>query len=115
MRALVGRAPLILLDEVWSGMDEIMVRVAREYLRGDPSSTSTSPDGGGIGSDQAVVVVTHWEEEVPWSLDEDPRVFKRFRLGGGKGLRFHARFSGIKCKAKRLMTETRSTLCCKGS
>ncbi|GAW06764.1 P-loop containing nucleoside triphosphate hydrolase protein [Lentinula edodes] len=86
MRALVGRAPLILLDEVWSGMDEIMVRVAREYLRGDPSSTSTSPDGGGIGSDQAVVVITHWEEEVPWSLDEDPGVFKRFRLGGGKGL-----------------------------
>ncbi|KAJ3854409.1 P-loop containing nucleoside triphosphate hydrolase protein [Lentinula lateritia] len=86
MRALVGRAPLILLDEVWSGMDEIMVRVAREYLRGDSSSTSTSPGGGGIGADQAVVVITHWEEEVPWSLDEDPGVFKRFRLGGGKGL-----------------------------
>ncbi|KAJ3902277.1 P-loop containing nucleoside triphosphate hydrolase protein [Lentinula edodes] len=87
MRALVGRAPLILLDDVWSGMDEVMVRVAGEYLRGDPSSTSTSPDGGGgIGSDQVVVVITHWEEEVPWSLDEDPGVFKRFRLGGGKGL-----------------------------
>ncbi|KAE9388438.1 P-loop containing nucleoside triphosphate hydrolase protein [Gymnopus androsaceus JB14] len=72
MRALVGRPPLILLDEVWSGMDETMVRVAREYLRG-------------VGPDQAVVVITHWEEEVPWNRDEDAGVFRKFRLSGGKG------------------------------
>ncbi|KAJ3733162.1 P-loop containing nucleoside triphosphate hydrolase protein [Lentinula guzmanii] len=84
MRALVGRAPLIFLDEVWSGMDETMVRVAREYLRGNTPSTSKS-SGGGVGPNQAVVVITHWEEEVPWNRDEDSGVFKRFRLGGGKG------------------------------
>ncbi|KAJ3828706.1 P-loop containing nucleoside triphosphate hydrolase protein [Lentinula raphanica] len=86
MRALVGRAPLILLDEVWSGMDETMVRVAREYLRGEfPVSTIGSSVGGGVGPDQAVVVITHWEEEVPWNRDEDSGVFRRFRLGGGTG------------------------------
>ncbi|KAF9074383.1 P-loop containing nucleoside triphosphate hydrolase protein [Rhodocollybia butyracea] len=80
MRALVSCAPLVLLDEVWSGMDEAMVTVAREYLRGD------SPDGKiGIGSDQAVVVITHWEQEVPWNRDNDPEVFRQFKLSGGKG------------------------------
>ncbi|KIK66246.1 hypothetical protein GYMLUDRAFT_38070 [Collybiopsis luxurians FD-317 M1] len=91
MRALVGRAPLILLDEVWSGMDERMVTVAREYLRGDTDTHSSSSEGGagavwgGVGPDQAVVVITHWEEEVPWSRDEDPGVFRRFKLSSGKG------------------------------
>ncbi|KAE9386512.1 P-loop containing nucleoside triphosphate hydrolase protein [Gymnopus androsaceus JB14] len=81
MRALVGRPPLILLDEVWSGMDETMVRVAREYLRGDRLAAG----GAGVGPDQAVVVITHWEEEVPWNRDEDAGVFRKFRLSGGKG------------------------------
>lgn len=85
MRALVGRPPLILLDEVWSGMDETMVRVAREYLRCESSSVIGGGGSGGVGPDQAVVVITHWEEEVPWNKDEDPGVFRRFRLSGGKG------------------------------
>jgi ABC-type molybdenum transport system ATPase subunit/photorepair protein PhrA len=55
MRALVGRHPLVLLDEVWSGMDAGMVQAAHTYLR-----------SGGVGADQAVVVVTHLAEEVPW-------------------------------------------------
>jgi len=59
MRALVGRPPLVLLDEVWSGMDDRMIMAAREYLRGN-----------GIGEDQAVVVITHWEDEVPWTGGE---------------------------------------------
>lgn len=71
MRALVGRPPLVLLDEVWSGMDEGMVRAARAYLRGD-----------GIGEEQAVVVVSHWEDEVPWGVGDD---VKKFRLEGGEG------------------------------
>ncbi|KAJ3913489.1 hypothetical protein F5877DRAFT_83740 [Lentinula edodes] len=86
MHALLGCAPFILLDKAWSGMDEIMVRVAGEYLRGDSSSTSKSAGGGAIGFNQVVVVIAHWEKEVPWSRDEDPGVFKQFRLGGGKGL-----------------------------
>ncbi|KAJ7648236.1 P-loop containing nucleoside triphosphate hydrolase protein [Mycena polygramma] len=55
MRALVGRCALVLLDEVWSGMDARMVAAARAYLR-----------GGGLGPEQAVVVVTHLADEVPW-------------------------------------------------
>lgn len=71
MRALVGRPPLVLLDEVWSGMDEAMVKVARKYLR-----------EGGIGDDQAAVVITHWEEEVPWDAEDGVR---RFELKDGVG------------------------------
>ncbi|KAJ7469326.1 P-loop containing nucleoside triphosphate hydrolase protein [Mycena galericulata] len=58
MRALVARHPLILLDEVWSGMDARMISAARRYLR----------TGGGVGAQQAVVVVTHLEDEVPWGV-----------------------------------------------
>ncbi|KAL0573153.1 hypothetical protein V5O48_008807 [Marasmius crinis-equi] len=71
MRALVARPKLVLLDEVWSGMDEGMVEAARRYLRGD-----------GIGRDQAAVVITHWEGEVPWG---DADGVKRFRLSQGQG------------------------------
>ncbi|KAG6852339.1 hypothetical protein C0991_000584 [Blastosporella zonata] len=71
MRALVGRAPLVLLDEVWSGMGEGMVKAARRYLR-----------EGGVGPEQGVVVITHWEEEVPWNIEEG---VKRFRIEGGVG------------------------------
>lgn len=71
MRALVGRPQLVLLDEVWAGMDDRMVRAARRYLR-----------EGGVGHDQAVVVVSHWEEEVPWTPQEG---LYRFRLQDGVG------------------------------
>ncbi|KAI0253684.1 P-loop containing nucleoside triphosphate hydrolase protein [Lactifluus subvellereus] len=71
MRALVGRPPLVLLDEVWAGMDDGMIRAARAYLRGD-----------GVGDEQAVVVVSHWEDEVPWSVEDG---VKRFKLEGGVG------------------------------
>ncbi|KAK7000217.1 hypothetical protein R3P38DRAFT_3219094 [Favolaschia claudopus] len=56
MRALISQPPLVLLDEVWSGMDAGMVAAAHAYLR----------TGGGVGKEQAVVVVTHLEDEVPW-------------------------------------------------
>jgi hypothetical protein len=75
MRALVGRPPLVLLDEVWSGMDEAMIRAARRYLRGDAGGEGSGK--AGVDERQAVVVITHWEEEVPWVGDE----VKRFRLG----------------------------------
>ncbi|KIK87929.1 hypothetical protein PAXRUDRAFT_14427 [Paxillus rubicundulus Ve08.2h10] len=71
MRALVSRPQLVLLDEVWAGMDDGMVRAARRYLR-----------GGGIETDQAVVVVSHWEEEVPWTTEDGLR---KFRLEDGVG------------------------------
>jgi hypothetical protein len=71
MRALVGRPPLVLLDEAWSGMDEGMIAAARRYLRGDLIDGTA-----GIEVDQAVVVITHWEDEVPWVGEE----VKKFRL-----------------------------------
>jgi len=72
MRALVGHPQLVLLDEVWAGMDDHMVRAARRYLR-----------EGGVGHDQAVVVVSHWEEEVPWTTQDG---LYRFRLQDGIGI-----------------------------
>lgn len=66
MRALVGRPPLVLLDEVWSGMDDALIAAARRYLRADE----------GLDGRQAVVVITHWEDEVPWTGSE----VKKYRL-----------------------------------
>ena len=77
MRALVGRPPLVLLDEAWSGMDDGMITAARRYLRGNFAVDADGCDGmTGIGEDQAVVVITHWEDEVPWVGEE----VKKFRL-----------------------------------
>jgi hypothetical protein len=46
-------------------MNDGMIRVARAYLR----------RGGGVGEDQAVVVVSHWEDEVPWGVEEGVKRF----------------------------------------
>jgi len=66
MRALVGRPPLVLLDEPWSGMDDTMIAASRRYLRGETYLQGHS----GVNGTQAVVVVTHWEDEVPWAGNE---------------------------------------------
>ncbi|EIN06385.1 P-loop containing nucleoside triphosphate hydrolase protein [Punctularia strigosozonata HHB-11173 SS5] len=71
-RALVGRQQLIILDEVWSGMDGKMIAAARRYLNSDD----------GVGQNQAVVVVSHWEDEVPWDQE---RGLRRYRLEEGRG------------------------------
>ncbi|KAI0688994.1 P-loop containing nucleoside triphosphate hydrolase protein [Cytidiella melzeri] len=71
MRALVGKPPLVLLDEAWAGMDDGMVQAARTYLR-----------DGGLEDGQACIVVSHWEEEVPWGREDG---VKRFRLQNGLG------------------------------
>ena len=73
MRALVGRPPLVLLDEAWSGMDDGMIAAARRYLRGE---TVGGRGIAGVGEDQAVVVITHWADEVPWVGEE----VKKFKL-----------------------------------
>lgn len=54
LRALAGAPQLIILDEVFSGMDDRMVMLARKYLQEE------------LTDRQAVVFVSHWEEEVPW-------------------------------------------------
>jgi len=65
-------APLALLDDACSGMGEEMMRAARRYLR----------DRGRVGPEQTIVVVTHWEEEMPWGTWEG---VMRFRLDGVVG------------------------------
>ena len=72
MRALVNQPPLILLDEAWAGMDEGMVQAARKYLR----------HGGGLKDGQACIVISHWEDEVPWGWEDGVR---RFQLVDGRG------------------------------
>ncbi|KZV63619.1 P-loop containing nucleoside triphosphate hydrolase protein [Peniophora sp. CONT] len=71
MRALVGAPPVVLLDEVWSGMDERMVTAVRSFLR-----------QGGVSRQQAVIVISHWENEVPWGNEDG---VKRFKLEDGVG------------------------------
>lgn len=64
MRALVGRPLIVLLDEVWAGMDEGMVKAVWRYLA----------DGGdGLLRKQACVVISHWEDEVPWTRADGVR------------------------------------------
>ena len=60
MRALGSRPPEVLIDELWSGMDEGMIFTVRRYFT----------EGNGAGEGQVVVVITHWEEDVPWVGEE---------------------------------------------
>ncbi|KAJ7032279.1 P-loop containing nucleoside triphosphate hydrolase protein [Mycena alexandri] len=74
MRALVARHPLLLLDEVFSGMDHAMIAGVRKYLRedvrrSDKDLTSADADSRSDGG-QAVVIITHLEGEVPWGEGE---------------------------------------------
>jgi ABC-type molybdenum transport system ATPase subunit/photorepair protein PhrA len=66
MRTLIGRPPLLLLDEAFLGMGQSVRDQVRDY----------------VGEEQAVVVVSHLEDEVPWGVEDGLRVF---RLDGGKG------------------------------
>jgi molybdate transport system ATP-binding protein len=51
LRAFVKKPPLLILDEPYQGMDEDMIKRAREYLETE------------IGDNQAVVMVTHFVGE----------------------------------------------------
>jgi ABC-type molybdenum transport system ATPase subunit/photorepair protein PhrA len=74
-RALVGRPPLLILDEAWAGMDASMVSAARAYLRSEGGVAK-----GVLG--QAVVVVSHWAGEVPWEGEE----VRKIRLEEGMAI-----------------------------
>jgi len=62
LRALIGKPPLLILDEVFAGMDARMIGVAKRYLREK------------LEPHQAAVFVTHWEEEVPWAKEDVRRL-----------------------------------------
>lgn len=65
LRALAGSPKLIVLDEVFSGMDDQMVALSKRYLREE------------LTLHQAVIFVSHWEDEVPWKGAE----LQRLHLG----------------------------------
>ncbi|KAK4054923.1 hypothetical protein OIV83_000847 [Microbotryomycetes sp. JL201] len=66
MRALVKRPPLLVLDEPFAGMDKDMVDHVKKFLNEklDPK--------------QAIVMVNHFEEEIPETID------RQLRLKDGK-------------------------------
>ncbi|KAF9650289.1 P-loop containing nucleoside triphosphate hydrolase protein [Thelephora ganbajun] len=72
LRALVGKPKLVLLDEAWSGMDADTVKAVHAFLRSSDA----------LSEDQACVVVTHWEEEVPWRKADG---IKKYILQDGRG------------------------------
>lgn len=58
LRAVVARPPLLVLDEPAQGMDEQVWASCCALLRDEWRTTD--------GARQAVVVVTHYDDEVPW-------------------------------------------------
>ena len=72
MRALVGRPPLVLLDEALSGMSDGMVRAVKHYI-----------SCGGVGNDQALIAISHWQEELPFA---DPVQVFELREGTRTGV-----------------------------
>jgi len=69
MRALVTSPPLVLLDEPFAGMDNATILRCSEYLRLQ------------LGAHQAVVMVSHWEDEVPWRGNN----LRQYLIEGGIG------------------------------
>jgi len=74
LRAVVGRPGLLILDEPSQGMDENIWERCKVFLREEWASKE--------GKDQAVVVVSHYEDEVPWRKGEG----MIFKLDQGMGV-----------------------------
>ncbi|WOO82323.1 putative ABC transporter ATP-binding protein [Vanrija pseudolonga] len=60
LRAVVSRPPLLVLDEPTQGMDEEIWEACRAFLVQEWAEMKKE------GKEQAVVVVSHYEDEVPW-------------------------------------------------
>ena len=55
-------------DGCWNGFCYELA--TRQYLRSDFAVDAGGHGMAGIGMDQAVVVITYWEDEVPWVEEE---------------------------------------------
>lgn len=66
LRALVNRPALVVLDEPFAGMDQETLQKARAFL-------DTK-----LGDDQALIVISHYEEELPTTID------RRIRMEDGR-------------------------------
>jgi ABC-type molybdenum transport system ATPase subunit/photorepair protein PhrA len=64
LRAIVARPKLLVLDEASQGMDEATWARCRKLLEQEWAEIAKE------GGDQAVICVSHWEEEVPWEKGE---------------------------------------------
>ncbi|GHJ86046.1 hypothetical protein NliqN6_2448 [Naganishia liquefaciens] len=64
LRAIVARPSLLILDEASQGMDEESWARCRALLEREWQEMART------GQEQAVVVVSHWEEEVPWAAGQ---------------------------------------------
>ncbi|TIC37096.1 P-loop containing nucleoside triphosphate hydrolase protein [Wallemia mellicola] len=67
-RALVNKPPLLLLDEPFQGMSTEDLHRSRHYLQFN------------LDDEQSVVFITHYDNEVPWRIDQS----RYLRLKDGK-------------------------------
>lgn len=85
-RALVKRPRLVVLDEPFQGMDLDTTRIvkrwfepcATRYPRGERQQEQEQEQGGGLEEGQSVVLISHFEEEIPNGFD------RRFELEHGR-------------------------------
>lgn len=71
LRALAPKPKLLILDEAFSGMDDMMIKAATSYLREK------------LSDDQSVIWVSHWQGEAPWDAADAVRLFS-LEQGQGK-------------------------------